>query len=150
MYSETMYAHMLHTHWNFQKITKKLKIFSVVGTLCAVWEHILCLTVHCLAIQIWFFNVTKYQNHTLCESRGSQSSEGFRYDFFPEFHMCVYLMSADTVCCLTRCIWSQWSPYVDVHSRSLRHTVEVVLLSSYYGFQRMCIPDSEFPWSPKR
>ena len=55
-----------------------MKKFSVVGTLCAVWVHILFLTIHFLAVQIWFFNVTKYQNRTTGQSievGGAQSWE---------------------------------------------------------------------------
>ena len=35
-----------------------------MGPVCAVWVHILCLTIHFLAVQIWYFNVTKKQNRT--------------------------------------------------------------------------------------
>ena len=67
---QSMCTHVAHT-LNFSKNKKKVDIlFSVVGTLCAVWVHILCPTIHFLAVLIWFFNVTKYQNRTTCQSRG--------------------------------------------------------------------------------
>ena len=60
-----MYVHTCGTHTEiFKKLKKKLKTISVVGTLCAVWVHILFLTIHFLAVQIWLFNVTKYKNRT--------------------------------------------------------------------------------------
>ena len=64
MISETKYVHTCGTQTSFFKKTIFVKTFSVVGTLCAVWVHILCLTIHFLAVQIWYFNVTKNQNRT--------------------------------------------------------------------------------------
>ena len=68
-----------------------------MGPLCAVWVHILCLTIHFWTLLIWFFNVTKNQNRTSRLSwkvGGGQRLTWFWYDFFPEFHVCRYLAIA--------------------------------------------------------
>ena len=62
MISETKYVHPCGTHTSFfQKIFFWWKKFSVVGPVCAVWVHILCLIIHFLAVQIWFFICVKSQ-----------------------------------------------------------------------------------------
>ncbi len=62
MISETKYVHPCGTHTSFSP--KKIfwwNFFSVVGPVCAVWVHILCLIIHFLEVQIWFFICVKYQ-----------------------------------------------------------------------------------------
>ena len=62
MISETKYVHPCGTHTSFfQKKFFWRKKISVVGPVCAVWVHILCLIIHFLEVQIWFFICVKSQ-----------------------------------------------------------------------------------------
>ena len=80
---QIMCTHVAHTSF-FKKKTFFEKN-SVVGTLCAVWVHILCLTIHFLAVQIWYFNVTKYQNRVSLQSRKVEGTENPVFWHFLEF-----------------------------------------------------------------
>ncbi len=57
---QSMCTHVAHT-LHFSNKNCFVKKNSVVGTMCAVWVHILCLIIHFLAVQIWFFIFVKYQ-----------------------------------------------------------------------------------------
>ncbi len=54
-----MYVHPNDT----QGSTTEFLLFEILSV-CVTHVYIHCLTIHFLAVQIWFFNVTKYQNRT--------------------------------------------------------------------------------------
>ncbi len=60
MINETKYVHPCGTYFISPK-NILLKFVPVVGTMCAVWVHILCFTVQFWEVQIWFFITAKYQ-----------------------------------------------------------------------------------------
>ena len=94
MISETKYVHPCGTQTSFFQKKFWGEIFSVVGPACAVWVHILCLIIHFLAVQIWFFNVTKNQNHTsrLSWKVGGNVRRDFYMTSFQSF-MCAHTLS---------------------------------------------------------
>ncbi len=61
MISETKYVHTCGTQTSFFQKKFLVKKNSVVGSVCAVWVHILCLITHFLAVQRWIFICVKSQ-----------------------------------------------------------------------------------------
>ena len=105
-----------------------------MGPLCAVWVHILFLTIHFWTLLIWFFNVTKNQNRTSRLSwkvGGGKKCEWFMYDFFPAFHIAPKTLLG-RVFGQSCPLFSKFHNFLSIYSREL---IQIYVIGLVHGLR---------------